>query len=357
MSWIKKSELALIILSSFIGLVLIELGFSFFNKNPTEIYKWDRRYMLFKQNDQGPVFKNVNNIFVYQPNQKIESTTFYYVDKEWVKEYDYITPTNNLGLVQTKPTLPNRDSLLILGDSFTEGQGAYPWFEKFRESLKTNLQPINGGILGTGFQSWKLLHDYLIANDIQVKRLVVIFISSDYERGVWNMPENTLACIKNSKSCVGYENFYGKPTTEELSNFLDKLRAYREKSFTPDGHSFKGFLKKLLPGTVSIFSFIKSRTNIMKNGTVIQELVASYGSNVLFIHIPEKSEVALGKASMIGEEAVKKIYAVNGMLFDGRTKCGFDQNDFFVNDGHPNARGYEKIAECVKAALRSHWGY
>jgi hypothetical protein len=318
--------------------------------------------MLFKGEGQSSVFKNVNNIFVYQPNQKIESTTFYYVNEEWVKEYDYIIPTNNLGLVQTTPTLSNKDSLLLLGDSFTEGQGAYPWFEGFREKLNIDLQLVNGGILGTGFQSWKLLHDNLIAKDIKVKKLVIVFISDDYSRGVFNMPTKVLSCIHNAHLCIGNEYFYGKPEDNKLAEFLENLRAYRERSQgVLDSSTVKGFLKALLPGVATVYQFLngffQSDVNIKLNSAAIEALVAQYGSDVLFVHIPQKDEIELGRITRRGKEVVDKIKSVNGVFFNGHSECRFETTDYFINDGHPNAQGYEKISQCVRDAIKLKWSY
>jgi hypothetical protein len=361
MSWTKKSNIILLVLSCVVGLIVFEVAFFFLNKNQAQIYQWNRRYMLFKAESQTSVFRNVNNIFVYQPNQKIESTTFYYVNNEWIKEYDYIFPTNNLGLVQTAPTFSNKDSLLLLGDSFTEGHGAYPWFEEFREKLNTELQLINGGILGTGFQSWKLLHDHLIEKDIKVKKLVIVFISDDYIRGVRNIPTKVFACIQNTDLCMGDEDFYGKPEGNKLPELLEKLRAYRERRLeVEDRSTFKAFLTNLLPGVATIYRFLNGSFPFeisQKSFSIIEELVAQYGSDVLFVRIPQKDEVELGRISRHGKEVVDKIKSVNGIFFDGNSECKFEKSDYFINDGHPNEKGYEKISQCVMDAIKLKWGY
>ena len=72
----------------------------------------------------------------------------------------------------------------FLGDSNTEGVGVSPWFEKLIQNFsQESLQFVNGGIFGTGFQQWQLLHDFLLNEGVNVKSVVVIFISHDYKRG------------------------------------------------------------------------------------------------------------------------------------------------------------------------------
>jgi hypothetical protein len=80
------------------------------------------------------------------------------------------------GLVQDKDLVRGVKSILLLGDSFTEGQGAEPWFRQIAPQIeKLNYQPINGGLFGTGFRvgslnssypqmklRWRSLQSYLI---------------------------------------------------------------------------------------------------------------------------------------------------------------------------------------------------
>ncbi len=93
-----------------------------------------------------------------------------------------------------------------------------------------------------------------------------------------------------------------------------------------------------------------------KNDRVIELLVNKYGENLLFIHIPQKDEIASGKLSTFGKSVVNKILSVNGIIFDGHSKCGFDDTDYFMNDSHPNSKGYDKLYRCVNSAIKSKWG-
>lgn len=360
MSLIKKEKILIFFLSFFIGLIFFEIIFTFQKKNYLAPYNWEQRYMLLKSMDSSSVFKNINNFFTYQPNQKIKSTAYYFINDQWIKEYEYFFPTNNLGLVQSSNTIPNTDSLLILGDSFTEGQGAYPWFEKFRNSNKNiDLQLINGGILGTGFKSWLLLHDFLVSKKISIKKIVIIFISDDYSRKVWNISSNTLDCIQNSNLCLGNENFYGEPETNNLKKFLEHLKNFREQHAIEDKKiKQKEFFNNYLPGTMTVYYFLKMKFFYPReNDQAIESLVNQYQSNILFVHIPQKDEVITGKINSVGIDAVKKIKSFNGLVFDGHAKCGFNKDDYFLHDGHPNVRGYEKVSDCVKTAINLTWKY
>ena len=44
---------------------------------------------------------------------------------------------------------------------------------------KLGYQPINGGVLGTGFRQWLKLDRYLAAKNFQIGKVVVLFISNN----------------------------------------------------------------------------------------------------------------------------------------------------------------------------------
>ena len=120
--------------------------------------------MLFEENK---IFKNLDNFFLYYPNKKILSEGYYNINKKFLKEYSFTITTNNFGLVQDNNLNQTKESVLFLGDSFTEGHGSYAWVNKFKGSYK-NFQIINGGILGTGPAQFYNLENYKIYDPINI---------------------------------------------------------------------------------------------------------------------------------------------------------------------------------------------
>lgn len=112
-----------IVFSVIVGILVVELFYHFFSPSMqrASIYEWDRRIMFF--NGRGSVFENHGDIFTCVPNNDIRSLTIYFSDKDFIVEYDYHVHTNNYGLVQDSDIVASRPSILLLGDSFTEGQG------------------------------------------------------------------------------------------------------------------------------------------------------------------------------------------------------------------------------------------
>src|SRR5262245_26628154 len=86
----------------------------------------DNRYVLFAQGGGGPVFRNLDGFFTYRPGATISTAAYYATATGWFREYSYSYRTNSAGLVQSADIEPGRPALLLLGDSFTEGQGAVP---------------------------------------------------------------------------------------------------------------------------------------------------------------------------------------------------------------------------------------
>src|SRR5262249_3381632 len=69
--------------------------------------------------------------FTYGANRTIRSQLYVVTDPKGphlVKVYDYMLKTNSYGMAQLHDPIQGKPAILLLGDSFTEGSGAAPWF-------------------------------------------------------------------------------------------------------------------------------------------------------------------------------------------------------------------------------------
>ncbi len=356
-STIVKNTLV-IVMSILLGLSLFEVMAGFIiGKELTNDHERSRRYMFFGTTDGAPAFRNQGNIFTYQPNATIRATTFYENGTSFHKEYDYEFKTNNLGLVQKLDVDKVRPSTLLLGDSFTEGQGATPWFYILEEgSSNKSTQLINGGFLGTGFAQWKLLHDQLEASSIQINRVVVPFISDDYQRVVWNFPDRVLNCLGDIKKCQGDEGYFPQPKAIDTEAFLVDLKKFRDAEYSnKQAVKERRFFRKYFPSLHFIWGYIKKDFKVRfsnTNSTAIEFLIKKYGENVVFIHLPTQEELGRGNTpNPVGQLARERIKNSGGKLVDGFKVCGLEPSDYFMNDPHPNPNGYKKISRCVDKAI------
>jgi hypothetical protein len=351
------ATIGLSLLSALTGIVLVELFCHFFVPSVGHsIYEWERRVMFF--DGAGSIFQNHGAVFTYTPHNDIRSIGIYFSDQNFDVEYDYRFRTNNLGLVQDADVEPGRSSLLVLGDSFTEGQGAAPWFRQLvTQTGQLPYQLINGGLLGTGFAQWNLLDRYLATNKINTKKLLVLFISDDYRRAVGNIRQEVASCLDTLSACSDRDIYmmYRLPPAQDLPLWVDRIRTQRSAIRGAAGRA-KELARTLLPATHQIYRFLKAKfsRNAIEDPAsrvAIAELVQRYGAeNVTFVHLPQKDETS--GPNEIGRAARSAIEAVGGKLYDGFELCGLTQADYHVHDGHPNAQGYGKIARCVAPIVR-----
>jgi hypothetical protein len=334
--------------SALIGILLVELFcWLFVPSIGWNLPGRDPRVIFF--DGRNPIFENHADIFTYLPHNQIRNVTAFFSDHDFSVEYDYRFRTNNFGLAQDTDIVPGRDSLLLLGDSFTEGEGAEPWFRLVSPAIdKLGYQPINGGVLGTGFQQWLKLDRYLAAKNIQIRKLVVLFISDDYHRSVWNIPPAVFECLSASPLCrVENSYLYRLPPREELSSWIAKVRTARG----PIKPGLKMSTAALLPASHSVYMYFKQLVKFsqaeQESHAAISELVRIYGpENVAFIHLPQKNEISHGPSNL-GLTARRAIGDAGGKLFDGFKLCQLTKADYYMDDDHPNREGYSKIAACA----------
>lgn len=333
----------------------------------TTPYQWDRRLTFFSE---GRNFRNTDwGGFVYEPHEAVHARTYYItsLDSTAVRvEYDIKYTTNANGLVQLNDFTDSKPAIVFLGDSFTEGQGARPWFYELERDWPANAQHqiVNGGILGSGVEAWGRLYRKL-STEVKVAKVVIIFISDDWTRPVWQFPQQTLDCLNVGAKCKGSEDFYGLPEDPiEAQLQVDRIARYRvdylsELRSNANVVTRSSLYQKLvsptfrrLGGFAETGSFRNVAGRQLENSKiVVTRLVNELGrDNVLFMYLPQKSELESGPRGH-GKQATDFILQ-NGFAFvDGRAKCGLAMRDYYQRDGHPNSQGYAKIKTCVQIAV------
>ena len=350
-----KNNLLLSIITILISLFFTEITLDSIlgDKNKQNLV-YDR-YMLYSE---GDVFQNIDKILKYHPKKKIMSKTFYDIDGQFKEEYSYIIETNNFGLVQKNDIKKNKESILFLGDSFTEGQGAETWINNFQGFYK-NFQVINGGILGTGFNQFELLEKH-ISETYNIKKVVLLYIGDDLRRGLFNHNNQVVSCLKNHLNCKGYENFYGF-NQDTLSNHLNFLKSKRVNKNTQKTFKFyRRSIKKHL-SQLSVFyyphRYLKNKfyntknVKVVNNFNSINSLIEKYKSNILFIRLKQKEEILKGDSYYTIK--AKKHVERRSSLYE----CDFndDISNFYKYDGHPNKSGYAYLFKCVENILKRNY--
>ena len=121
-----------------------------------------------------------------------------------------------------RDVIPNEHAIFVIGDSFTEGHGASPWFYELEDAYDANgAQIINLGILGTGPQQWENLSSSITQQlRLDVVATVINIIPHDMSRGVWTFKERELNCLHHA-SCdyaLGFQgyNFVSKESGDDI---------------------------------------------------------------------------------------------------------------------------------------------
>jgi hypothetical protein len=328
-----------------------------------DVYQWERRLVFLSEGDD---FQNKDwGGFVYRPNATIRTQAWYITDLEAAsvaKEYDYEIKTNAQGLVQSRDVTGARPAILFLGDSYTEGQGAPPWFYDFENHWEAPYQVINGGLMGTGFESWWRLYRDL-STKTKIAKAVLIFISDDWTRPVWQMPEATLGCLQHAARCTGIEYLYALPDDPEpAKDQILRMAAARAKSLAASQGNivqrsalYRKALKPMLTAVVESLAARRGpsheRLQFARSAQAIIDFANALGrENVLLLHLPQKDELTSGP-NRLGRKGRNFIRRGGYALADGFKTCGLTLSDFHVRDGHPNSVGYGKVRKCVERAV------
>ena len=305
----------LILISLFIGLILAEVLFQniYRDKKKFEYVSAEERFMLFDTPD-GEMFDVHEKYFKYKPNKIILAETYFKKDKNFLKEFSYTIQTNNYGLVQKKNLSKEKKSILFLGASFVEGQGASAWIDDINIKF-TDFQLINGGIMGTGPQQMEIFEKE-IAKDFNIEKVLFFYNGGLMRRDPFIIKNNTIKCVKDYRNCKGDENFYGFPLKKkDPNNFLLFLDEYRIKSLK-ENKTIKNF-RRSIKSTISNLYIVKLPTNfirnkfyksdnekIKKNFDSMSDLLSKYGDNIYFIKMNTLYEIGMG-------ESYETIYAEN----------------------------------------------
>ena len=362
MNWTNSLKaLAIISLSTIISFFLVEYSYRYIKDEDPKSSGYIDRTMLFEAGDN---FQNFNGYFKYFPNQEIRSTTLYSKPEptsidDLVIEYDYLIRTNNFGLVMKRDVSPNEHAIFVIGDSFTEGQGASPWFYELEDSYDANGdQIINLGILGTGPQQWENLASSTTQQlGLEVVATVVNIIPADMNRPVWTFKQRELNCLHNA-SCdyvFGFQgyNFVSKESDHDIKLSVLNSIINSKNIFSSDlkFSSIKAFLKQSLV-IVDLYNFFKPKPFPVLTVTDNEEALLSLNEAVsrnLYVNVV--SQKSINSINYSDHKNAKRLIE---FLNENQIKhkwCDIPVDGFHKNDGHPNAYGYNILRECTRYAL------
>lgn len=325
-----------------ISVLLLELFGVFIGNNE---YFWSNRQILIPPTASRSI--GLEGLWIYQPKINVDSSaTYYFSNRNGWLEYRCKFDTNQFGLIKTNYRGGKNVDLLVLGDSFLEGQGGCAWLteEKLQQKNVSKIV-LNGGLQGASLQSMKLLNDWL-ERKVKIKDLRLIVISNDFRRQL-DYPSIKLTQQKMSKFYpakivdlkdedlleIGgnlYRSGEKDFRTKLRENFLYYSLSYRlfyrlSRAFSDDQKNDQNYLK-----------------SFEKNFVALRELRKKY-PRLKIILVPQRDEVGLLGSKNRDTKIVEKFFADEGFDF---SRCELDLSDYMKVDGHPNKEGYAKISRC-----------
>ena len=350
------ANILIITVSSVIALLFIEIFYkSFFADN-----FHNNRFLFITK----PSLLDQKKSFGYNKNTYVREMAVYGNGKDFHIEYDTSFVTNNIGLVQKKCFEQKKQSIVIIGDSFTQGQGATPWFYQLEDDWKNNkYQLINLGIIGTGIVQWKDTLQWFSSIG-KIKQIIICCISNDWIRPRWYLCENPKQNVlafdilaenklhKNHKKPIIY--FIDKDSDHHT--ILERAKHIADSSDAGINDFFKNFFSASFTYRTllkyNLLSPDKNETSndevtLSKNMTSFDQIISAYGANnITVLHLPQKKEVIQGAYSELGTKIKTFIRSRHIPYIDGLALCKLNEKDFYRDDGHPNASGYKKIYDC-----------
>lgn len=328
-------------------------------------YFWERRYLYLSSDSILNETSVTKSFWKYQPNSAIRSVAVYQRAFNPIIEYDCKFDTNSYGFVDTGPISDVVD-FLVLGDSFTEGQGGCPWLTKdslIKNTSTSGLSIANGGLQGAGILTFEQVLNYFEANT-SIKNLIIIAISNDFKRGdaqIW--PTDTecylFGSCKDPSDLWHHIPFYTSDVeiVENARNRnhdrgLSTFDWLLQRSFTY--HLYSKY-------KVLIHSFISPESNVISvsenaafdaNFEALQRIRSRF-PKLTVILVSMRDEVGILGRKNSDTLRVEEYLRENKFQYH---ECKLGSGDFMPLDGHPNKQGYNKMLNCLERTILNQSG-
>lgn len=281
---------------------------------------------------------------------------------EFVPQYDVRYRSNNQGHIQARDTFCGRETVAVFGDSFTEGQGAKPWFYGLENAVTQPApQIVNFGIMGTGVGHWAIAFDHY-KKCYDIKKLVVVFISDDWYRSVWNFDRQQLACLNEVGPCRETEVLYSSMKPEQ--DIVSLIRAAKLR----DGEREQQYFWRTRLRTVNVVSkaaqvideklvpLSDKQKDRRDHYLTAQQAFGSMAANF------DRDSVRLVNVTMVEETSgapnpeTQEVLEWLGKQGYNVSRCPLSRDEFLRYDGHPNETGYKRLRGCVQDAIEAATG-
>lgn len=314
----------------------------------------------------------------YAPNSEIREVAVF---GEQI-DYDRRHRSNNLGFLDNidyEPAEAGVYGVVFVGDSFTAGTGGYPWVPELRKRVH-NGQSTRIYNLGVGSAS--IYHmDKLLASfkhEVGYSEVNVLLITDDFFRPFWRpvQHDNTLWFCPTEGETVDCSALR-RPIIHQLSitDNADRLRAAAQEIYMAGRYPMyytPSWLQQLRLYRIACDAYHRIRPNqanviacphlyyqhyrdYQKNQKYFQAMSVVQGWPAKFpdvkfrlFHIPEKSEVVVGKYTL---DIANELRATNIDFVPLLKTCDWTVDLYYEHDTHLTPDGYRHLRDCVAQHL------
>jgi len=315
----------------------------------------------------GSLQSSSNGYRRYESHSSLEQSAVYGT----AIAYRYRYSSNNLGLVSTPDIKPGESvALAITGDSYSEGQGGFPWLMELQRQWLSSpgIRSINYAIAGSGFGDFAVAALTAKKNH-DARKALILFIEHDAYR-----PYQTMA---SNRHCSFYSNgvldkilgpwtcgFYGVVWHHVPSGLSD--RELVRESLARQHYGLIPALGQLMqtisasrnrPAADPAATTPKAKAPQARFGTIpqasldaIRRIKQAYGAKqVLLVQLPDQPAAAAQSLTSARQQFQQQLQQATGLaVLDLALSCRLQPNDFHRLDNHPNSSGYRRLATCIK---------
>lgn len=306
----------------------------------------------------------------YQSNRSIETSAVYGSQIA----YRFASSSNRQGLISATSIQEGEAiDLAIVGDSYAEGQGGYPWVASLQRSWLEpwGVRSLNYAVGGSGFEDFAIAAE-AAKRQFKARKLLVLFIEHDAYRPYQRMASN--------KHCSFYSNgaldsllgpltcsLYGV-VWHHVPIGLSDAALVRE-SLARQHYGVIPALNQLIqsagralqrpPAATADATTASSSTPQLRFGALpaasaaaLQSMQERYGKgNVLLVQLPDQPISSMNASQIAQQRQFRSaLSAASGLaVIDLSATCPLERGDFHRLDNHPNSRGYQRLTHCLRS--------
>lgn len=276
-------------------------------------------------------------------------------------EIDTTFTTNDLGLVDHRDYLPAATAsprYAFVGDSYAAGvEGGRPWVPALRDRLGLQAYALGMGATGVlGFE--RMLQS--ISRWLSFTDVVFVAISDDFHRDLWRpltRGDEIRLCAEAQSDAACAEHpptaYLMRPDTSD-ADLVERARAIQaarasRRGFMRSWLRESRLLTLLRNAAVTQFPESGQRNLLDESRAALARVRSAYpDARIRFVHVPDRYETERGRYDLDVNQAL----AGTGIEYlPVLGTCPWSTENYFERDNHPDAAGYEALAQCVAGLL------